>query len=224
MKLFARNSKAQGVTSYRDTMSFIQECIIDKYNVTNGHGGLPILNINRFFYNVKEILIDAGCKCEKMVVDPFSSFDSKFIHITFEDIDNHIFAHYCFGVDKDNHCFFLKTYDIYNKEMFSELCHKYLLNEMIFVPKEINGFSVNKVMKVDLIHKKKGDTSIVSLEGTLPSIFEQYINKNDFLRYINDESYSFKDEKIKETFNRYVENYNGNIFLDLAVKRGCLID
>lgn len=223
MKIYTKSVNQKGEKkNFNETMYYIQDEYINRYKITDGNGK-EITDVKYFFYDILEMFNDLETECEQMVIDPYSSED--YLHVSFKNKSNFKnIAHYCFGVDKKKHSFFLKTYDIYDENIFSELEHSTLLGEMIPIPNEIKGYSLYEPMKVEIYHHKNNEKTIKTLEGTLPSIFNTFIDMNDFLRYINSESYSFKDSQIKEAYYEYLNIFKGNIFLDRAVKRGVTID
>lgn len=223
MRLYTKSKNQEGVKkSFNETMVYIQDEYINKYKLTDGNGKI-ISSVKSFFYDILELFDELQTECEQMVIDPYSSED--YLHISFKNKTTFKnIAHYCFGVDKKKKCFYLKTYDIFDENIFSELEHSTLLDEMIQIPTEINGYSISEPMEVQIYHHKDGNKTIEKLEGTLPSIFNTFIDMNNFLRYINSEKYSFKDPQITKAYYEYIDSFKGNIFLERAVKRGVTID
>lgn len=219
------NSK-RGINTFVDCMDFMTQQIIKKYNITDGDGK-KINDTYKFFKKIKDDLIKKGCLCHKMLIDPFSSYDSSgYIHITFKD-DNEktTYAHYCFYVNKQDHDFRLITYDIYDHSKFPDDCHKYFIDKMLNVAKKkYAGIAQDKQTKIELIYTRGNKESVEILRGTICEIFYKFTELNDHLKYMNDSWYKFKDKQIEKAYQEWLSDYPGNIHLDIAVKDGAIID
>ena len=71
-------------------------------------------------------------------------------------------------------------------------------------------------------YKPNGDFFI--LTGSLEDIFDKFTTHNDKLKYCNGDFWRFADADIEILYSLFITNYNGNYFLDNAVKRGVTID
>lgn len=64
----------------------------------------------------------------------------------------------------------------------------------------------------------------VTLSGTWEEIVDKFVTYNDRMRYCNGSSWKFRNKDIYTLYSMFISNYNGNYFLDNAVRRGCIID
>lgn len=103
-----------------------------------------------------------------------------------------------------------KYFDNLNKEIYNNWKNKCGI-------KESNNILVDRYRNYEL-----SDT--ITLSGSIEEIFDQYVTFNDRMRYINGTYYRFHDKDIKKLYDIFIASYNGNYFLDNAVKRGCIID
>lgn len=230
MVLSCRLYPKAGIHTFMDCMRFITQQIIKKYNIIDGDGK-KIDDAYKFFKKIKEDLIKKGCGCCKMLIDPFGdsqhNYDnSDHIYITFQDDDRNCCAHYCFYVNKQNHDFQATAIDIYNHSKFPDACHKYLMSKMLAITKKkYAGIAQNKKIKIELIYIRGYDReSVETLQGTICEIFYKFTELNDHLKYMNGCYYKFKDKQIEEAYKEWLNDYPGNIHLDIAVKNGSIID
>ena len=63
-----------------------------------------------------------------------------------------------------------------------------------------------------------------TLKGTLGEIFEAYTTHNDRLKYCNGMYWRFQSPQISMLYAMFIQQYDGNYFLDNAVRRGVTID
>lgn len=214
-----------GIDTFMSGMDFLTQQILKRYNMIDGDGK-KINDAYKFFKKLKDDLVKNGCVCHKMLIDPFSSYDSSgYIHITFKGDNEKSCAHYCFYVNKQDHDFRLITYDIYDSSKFPNACHKYFINKMLNITKKkYAGIAQDKQTKIELIYTRGNKESVEILRGTICEIFYKFTEMNDHLKYMNDSWYKFKDKHIEKAYQEWLSDYPGNIHLDIAVKDGAIID
>lgn len=103
-----------------------------------------------------------------------------------------------------------KYFDNLNKEIYNNWKNKCGI-------KENNNILVDRYCDY-----KFSDT--VTFSGKIEEIFDRYVTANDRMKYINGTYYQFHDKDIQKLYNIFIASYNGNYFLDNAVRRGCIID
>lgn len=103
--------------------------------------------------------------------------------------------------------------------------------------KKINNESFNKALQAinvssidaeveiafDIYENYKCVNSTIK-KNTLPNIIDYYVTYNDRMRYCNGSYVKFKDKKIEKVYLMFIKMYDGNYFIDNAVKRGVIID
>ena len=82
----------------------------------------------------------------------------------------------------------------------------------------------NVTIVVDDYDDYKPNGKQQTLQGTLQDIFEQYTTHNDRLKYCNVDFWRFNNKNISNLYIMFIQMYDGNYFLDNAVKRGVTID
>ena len=101
------------------------------------------------------------------------------------------------------------------------------MSDILSVLKEkcnIQDNCANKIMVQKYVDYKAKEGESISLVGSLSEIFDRFTTMNDRLRYCNGNYYKFLNENVEKLYQVFVAAYNGNYFLDNAVKRGTLID
>lgn len=63
-----------------------------------------------------------------------------------------------------------------------------------------------------------------TLKGTIKEIFDEYVTFNDRMRYINGTYWRWSENNVQQLFSMFINKFNGNYFLNNAVRRGCIID
>lgn len=87
----------------------------------------------------------------------------------------------------------------------------------------IGGISESTEMSFDDYKQgqKKGQ---VTMRGTIAEVFDRYTTYNDRMSYCNGYRLTFTDRNHSMLYSMFIEMYDGNYFLDNAVKRGVTID
>ena len=100
-------------------------------------------------------------------------------------------------------------------------------NDIIY-QKQLDNCNIKTTSNVTIVvddykdYKPNGKQQ--TLQGTLQDIFEQYTTHNDRLKYCNGDFWRFNNENISNLYVMFIQMYDGNYFLDNAVKRGVTID
>lgn len=117
-----------------------------------------------------------------------------------------------------------EAYNIF-KPIISEYFKK--LNNESFnkALQEINVSSIDAEVEIafDMYENYKCVNSTIK-KNTLPNIIDYYVTYNDRMRYCNGSYVKFKDKKIEKVYLMFIKMYDGNYFIDNAVKRGVIID
>ena len=166
--------------------------------------------------------------CDKITLHAFIGYQNRFgLALTFNNVD---IAYLEIEV-KDNDIINLYNYSYEHdcfKSMYHEIFEGYFKthNSLVFnewlTKCNIKNDDSNEVIMLD--YNNFNLTKEVAVSGTLEEIFDRYTTHNDRLRYCNGCHWSFKDKNMKVLYRIFINNYNGNYFLDNAVKRGCIID
>ena len=111
-------------------------------------------------------------------------------------------------------------------------CHDLLIDMIKRWNKHIfdNACKVARIKPLEENHIKveeyvdKRITKTYVLDGTLEKIFDDFTSMNRHVTYVNGHFFRFEDERIETVYDLFVRLYDGNFFLDNAVKAGCIID
>ena len=182
-----------------------------------------------FIHDFGEYLDNAKFPCDKIMLDPYG-YSDKF-QLTFK-YDNNRICWFKFSVNKqakiieiDNYIFEDKAIEKMFKNVITDYFKQY--NDIIY-QKQLDNCNIKTTSNVTIVvddykdYKPNGKQQ--TLEGTLQDIFEQYTTHNDRLKYCNGDFWRFNNENISNLYVMFIQMYDGNYFLDNAVKRGVTID
>ena len=182
-----------------------------------------------FIHDFGEYLDNAKFPCDKIMLDPYG-YSDKF-QLTFK-YDNNRICWFKFSVNKqakiieiDNYIFEDKAIEKMFKNVITDYFKQY--NDIIY-QKQLDNCNIKTTSNVTIVvddykdYKPNGKQQ--TLQGTLQDIFEQYTTHNDRLKYCNGDFWRFNNENISNLYVMFIQMYDGNYFLDNAVKRGVTID
>lgn len=182
-----------------------------------------------FIHDFGEYLDNTKFPCDKIMLDPYG-YSDKF-QLTFK-YDNNRICWFKFSVNKqtkiieiDNYIFEDKAIEKMFKNVITDYFKQY--NDIIY-QKQLDNCNIKNTLNVTIVvddykdYKPNGKQQ--TLEGTLQDIFEQYTTHNDRLKYCNGDFWRFNNENISNLYVMFIQMYDGNYFLDNAVKRGVTID
>lgn len=182
-----------------------------------------------FIHDFGEYLDNTKFPCDKIMLDPYG-YSDKF-QLTFK-YDNNRVCWFKFSVNKqtkiieiDNYIFEDKAIEKMFKNVITDYFKQY--NDIIY-QKQLDNCNIKTTSNVTIVvddykdYKPNGKQQ--TLEGTLQDIFEQYTTHNDRLKYCNGDFWRFNNENISNLYVMFIQMYDGNYFLDNAVKRGVTID
>ena len=182
-----------------------------------------------FIHDFGEYLDNTKFPCDKIMLDPYG-YSDKF-QLTFKYNDNRV-CWFKFSVNKqtkiikiDNYTFEDNTIEKMFKNVITDYFKQY--NNVIY-QKQLDNCNIKTTSNVTIVvddykdYKPNGKQQ--TLEGTLQDIFEQYTTHNDSLKYCNGDFWRFNNENISNLYVMFIQMYDGNYFLDNAVKRGVTID
>ena len=182
-----------------------------------------------FIHDFGEYLDNTKFPCDKIMLDPYG-YSDKF-QLTFK-YDNNRICWFKFSVNKqakiieiDNYIFEDKAIEKMFKNVITDYFKQY--NGIIY-QKQLDNCNIKTTSNVTIVvddykdYKPNGKQQ--TLEGTLQDIFEQYTTHNDRLKYCNGDFWRFNNENISNLYVMFIQMYDGNYFLDNAVKRGVTID
>lgn len=224
MKYTVRVSKANGYDNYDKVMHYFSMQFFHSQFEDKARG---------FYEKLGEYLDTTKFPCDKMILDCFIGYADRFgivMQYNEEKIAwlelqvksyNRIVIHHCTYYKEDFKCFNHILEDYFNG------INNKIMSDILSVLKEkcnIQDNCANKIMVQKYVdyNPKEGET--ISLVGSLSEIFDRFTTMNDRLRYCNGNYYKFLNENIEKLYQVFVAAYNGNYFLDNAVKRGTLID
>lgn len=181
-----------------------------------------------FFRDFAEYVDSTKFPCDKIVLDAFYGYANEFA-MTFKYNNEKV----CWARFKSNktkiiemvcQCFEESAIERMFKNVITDFLKQY--NKKVFERQmQQCGFktlSVKVVVEDYDDYKPNGRTE--TLEGVLADVFDRYTTHNDRLRYCNGDFWRFKDKNVSTLYTMFVEMYDGNYFLDNAVKRGVTID
>lgn len=182
-----------------------------------------------FIHDFGEYLDNTKFPCDKIMLDPYG-YSDKF-QLTFK-YDNNRICWFKFSVNKqakiieiDNYIFEDKAIEKMFKNVITDYFKQY--NDIIY-QKQLDNCNIKTTSNVTIVvddykdYKPNGKQQ--TLQGTLQDIFEQYTTHNDRLKYCNGDFWRFNNENISNLYVMFIQMYDGNYFLDNAVKRGVTID
>ena len=182
-----------------------------------------------FIHDFGEYLDNTKFPCDKIMLDPYG-YSDKF-QLTFK-YDNNRICWFKFSVNKqakiieiDNYIFEDKAIEKMFKNVITDYFKQY--NDIIY-QKQLDNCNIKTTSNVTIVvddykdYKPNGKQQ--TLQGTLQDIFEQYTTHNNRLKYCNGDFWRFNNENISNLYVMFIQMYDGNYFLDNAVKRGVTID
>ena len=205
--------------SFDSTMTFFSQKIFGNY----WEGEDFIHDFGKFLDNTK-------FPCDKITLNPFGGNPNGF-EITFK-YNNGMVCWFRFSVNKqtkiietDNHTFEDKTIEKMFKHIINDFIRQY--NTEVF-RKQMDECNIksayNVTITVDDYTDYKTNGKQQTLQGTLQDVFEEYTTHNDRLRYCNGDFWKFNSKDVTKLYTMFIQMYDGNYFLDNAVKRGVTID
>lgn len=218
MKFSVTTNKQSGMYSFE----YVIDHFTDKYLKDYGlHGDDWLEAIGAYLDTTK-------FPCDKINLDMFNPSNNRFI-LTYHFENNRI-GHSAIAV-KDNGIMSV-SYTSFESDSFDIFSHfitdyfksynKKIWDGMLKTA-NVTNTNDNEVIVIDHTdYKPNGKTE--TLKGTLEEVFDRYTTHNDRLRYCNGMYWRFADDKVSRLYRMFIDMYNGNYFLDNAVKRGVTID
>lgn len=185
---------------------------------------------NDFIHNFGKYLDNTKFPCDKITLNPFSGYSNEF-EIGFKYNNNKV-CWFKFSINRETKIITIKNCTFEDKtieKMFKYNITDYFkqYNNIIF-KKQLDNCNIkttfNVTIVVDDYNDYKPNGKQQTLEGTLQDIFEQYTTHNDRLKYCNGKYWRFNNKNIETLYTIFIQTYDGNYFLDNAVKRGVTID
>ena len=181
-----------------------------------------------FLYDLGEYLDESKYPVDKIRLNVFTGYSNRidlvffynnekiaWVEVTFEPygllkISNKLYHKKDFQIF---HHIIEEYFDIHNQQIYD-----------IWMDKcNIHTHKENAIKVNDCTNYSPNGTSVI-LKGSLEEVFEQYAKHNDALKYCNGEFWKFDDKKIDTLYRLFKMLYKGNYSLDIALKRGALID
>lgn len=181
-----------------------------------------------FLYDLGEYLDESKYPVDKIRLNVFTGYSNRidlvffynnekiaWVEVTFEPygllkISNKLYHKKDFQIF---HHIIEEYFDVHNQQIYD-----------IWVDKcNIHTHKENAIKVNDCTNYSPNGTSVI-LKGSLEEVFEQYATHNDALKYCNGEFWKFDDKKIDTLYRLFKMLYKGNYSLDIALKRGALID
>ena len=183
---------------------------------------------NDFFHEFGNFLDTTKFPTDNIVLNPFGNV-GKF-EITFKYSGERV-CWYRFSMDRSTRILEIdnNTYEHQTiRDMFSGIIRDWVKRYNADVLQDtLNGLGMdigNVSVSVDDYTDYKPNGRQQTLEGTLSEVFDTYTTHNDRLKYINGSYWAFSDSKVDMLYGMFIRAYDGNYFLDNAVKRGVTID
>lgn len=210
---------------------------LDCYGKVLHHFERKFLNTNQiyedaenWFHNLGKYMDNTKFPCDKIVLDPFCGYSDIFM-LLFKYKNQDI----CYMKVKvhPNGMMSIHNYGYHKKdfEMFHNIIVDYFkqINKGILINvaavAEISLTNDDNAVVVEFYKDyKKVDGKTDILKGTIQSIFSKYETYNDRYKYCNGTYIKFADSRIESLWRAFLTDYDGNFFLDNAIKRGCIID
>ncbi len=181
-----------------------------------------------FLYDLGEYLDESKYPVDKIRLNVFTGYSNRidlvffynnekiaWVEVTFEPygllkISNKLYHKKDFQIF---HHIIEEYFDVHNQQIYD-----------IWMDKcNIHTHKENAIKVNDCTNYSPNGTSVI-LKGSLEEVFEQYAKHNDALKYCNGEFWKFDDKKIDTLYRLFKMLYKGNYSLDIALKRGALID
>ena len=181
-----------------------------------------------FLYDLGEYLDESKYPVDKIRLNVFTGYSNRidlvffynnekiaWVEVTFEPygllkISNKLYHKKDFQIF---HHIMEEYFDIHNQQIYD-----------IWMDKcNIHTHKENAIKVNDCTNYSPNGTSVI-LKGSLEEVFEQYAKHNDALKYCNGDFWKFDDKKIDTLYRLFKMLYKGNYSLDIALKRGALID
>ena len=181
-----------------------------------------------FLYDLGEYLDESKYPVDKIRLNVFTGYSNRidlvffynnekiaWVEVTFEPygllkISNKLYHKKDFQIF---HHIIEEYFDVHNQQIYDKWMHKC----------KIRTHKENAIKVNDCTNYSPNGTSVI-LKGSLEEVFEQYATHNDALKYCNGEFWNFDDKKIDTLYRLFKMLYKGNYSLDIALKRGALID
>ena len=181
-----------------------------------------------FLYDLGEYLDESKYPVDKIRLNVFTGYSNRidlvffynnekiaWVEVTFEPygllkISNKLYHKKDFQIF---HHIIEEYFDVHNQQIYDKWMHKC----------KIRTHKENAIKVNDCTNYSPNGTSVI-LKGSLEDVFEQYATHNDALKYCNGEFWNFDDKKIDTLYRLFKMLYKGNYSLDIALKRGALID
>ena len=181
-----------------------------------------------FLYDLGEYLDESKYPVDKIRLNVFTGYSNRidlvffynnekvaWVEVTFEkygllNISSFLYYKKDFQIF---HHIIEEYFDIHNQQIYD-----------IWMDKcNIHTHKENAIKVNDCTNYSPNGTSVI-LKGSLEEVFEQYAKHNDALKYCNGDFWKFDDKKIDTLYRLFKMLYKGNYSLDIALKRGALID
>lgn len=187
---------------------------------------------NRFIQELAKHLDKNHFPCDQLILYPqYNGYDDLFsIRLKYE---GQKVADYDFKIDLKTLIVKIKSTSFQSSDiqkLFKNIVRNYVneYNNKIFRRQaELCGIKrLNKIISVTMDDHKdyQKNGKQYTIKGNIGQIFEQYTTHNDQLKYCNGMYWKFNDKNIDTLYRLFLQSYDGNYFLDNAVKRGCIID
>lgn len=223
MKYAARMNKSTNLDCYGKVLYHFERKFLNANNIDE--------DADDWFHNLGEYVDDTKFPCDKIVLDPFCGYSDIFM-LLFKYNDQDVCwvkvkVHSNGMMTIHNYDYKKKDFEIFHniiKGYFKEY-NKHILEDIAYNA-NVSLTKDNNVVVVEYYqdYNKVVDNATNTLQGTLKQIFDQYAAYQDTFKYINGKYMKFANKNVEKLWKAFLIDYDGNFFLDNAVKRGCLID
>ena len=219
MKYSARLNKVNNINTFDDVILLFAQRFLNVYDIMEGEDWL---------HNFGDYIQNSDFPCNKININPFSGYSNRF-DITLYYNDTKIawlqIETLPYNIMKvHNYSYYKKDFEIFHNIItdYFKILNTEMWNTMLKTA-NITTDQNNSVEVLDHTdYKPNGNTQ--TLKGTIEQIFDTYTTHNDKLKYCNGMYWKFNDKNVSILYTMFINIYDGNYFLDNAVKRGVTID
>lgn len=185
---------------------------------------------SKFIKDLGRHVSKIGFPCDKIALNVTTGYEDRVGFALFNGSEKQ-----CYILLKSYIGGIIKIYSIYFVEGKDELKARFEPDFKAFFNKRNKGIYKRLVSSCGLSEKKCNAVSVCefvdcvkrgekTLTGSLADIFDEYTSMNDTFKYCGGHFYRFKDCSVSRLYRVFTTLYDGDYFLDNALKRGVLID
>ena len=218
MKYSATLNKSKNVNNFHQSILFFAIHFLNTYDPAEGE---------KWLHDFGGYIQNSEFPCTKINIDPFCKYpnifcltlyykDTKIMWMKIEVSEQKIMKVYNYSYFKKDFEMFHNIITDYFKKRNTEIWNTML--KTCNISDNDNEITVTDYRD----YQPNGKTE--TLKGTLGEIFETYTTHNDRLKYCNGMYWRFQSPQISMLYAMFIRQYDGNYFLDNAVRRGVTID